>query len=197
VSPELQSQLNAHLVADGSDRMEWLRARATGITATDAAQLSSPRAIDRLARQKAYGTHFSGSKFTEYGKHREPALAEWMRQRCGVLPSRGLYSSMSNPRHLATPDGVGTSPDGTELLLGEIKTSTKPLTTIPATYRRQIYWQQYVMGARRTALIWEQHQNFVPLGDPLIVWVDRDDREIERLIDLADQTLHVLSTVYS
>lgn len=168
-----------------------------GITATDVAQLSGPASVARVAREKAYGSGFTGSRFTQHGIEREPILAEWMNTTFGVAPSRALYCAAADPRHLATPDGVGATADGAHLVLGEIKTSTKPLTKIPANYLRQILWQQYVMGARRTVLIWEQHHNFVPVAEPAFLWVDRDDEHIAKLVALANQTLHLLSTVYA
>ncbi len=197
VTSELLNRLAAQQVADGSDRLEWLKARARGITATDVAQLSGPASVARVARDKAEGTGFTGSRFTQHGIEREPILAEWMTDRFDVHASRGLYCSTANDRHLATPDGIGETADGSGLILGEIKTSTKPFTRIPPNYRRQILWQQYVLGASRTVLIWEQHINFVPVREPTYVWVDRDDDQIAKLISLANQTLHMLSTVYS
>lgn len=197
MTPEHRTTLSAREVADGSDRLAWFKARAQGITATDAAKLSGTASIDRLVREKVNGTGFTGSRYTQHGIQREPILAEWMLTTFDIAPSRALYCAATNPRHLATPDGVGETADGTGLILGEIKTSTKPLTRIPANYRRQILWQQYVLGANRTVLIWEQHHDFVPVDEPTFVWVDRDEKQIAKLIDLANQTLHMLSTVCS
>lgn len=197
MTPELIAQLAAHQIATGEDRLEWLKARARGITATDAAHLSGPSSVARVARDKAVGTGFGGSAYTKHGIAREPILAEWMDERFGIASSHALFCSAQDPRHLATPDGIGATADGSGLLLGEIKTSTKALTRVPANYRRQILWQQYVMGARRTLLVWEQHHDFVPVAEPAFVWIDRDDDAIARLVALANQTLHVLSTVYA
>lgn len=195
MTPELHERLSSCLVTDGSDRLTWLKARARGITATDAAQLAGPASIARLVREKTHGSGFTGSRYTEHGIAREPVLAEWMSATFGIAPSRGLYCSPDDDRHLATPDGIGLTPDGSSVLLGEIKTSTKPLTRVPANYYRQILWQQYVMGASRTLLVWEQHHDFVPVAEPSFLWVERDDDKIAALIALANQTLHTLSTV--
>ena len=68
--------------------------------------------------------------------------------------------------------------------LAEIKTTNKAFRSIPRNYLRQIWWQQYVLGAERTLFVWEQHDGFVPLHDePECRWVDRDesgDREAGR-----------------
>jgi hypothetical protein len=57
---------------------------------------------------------------------------------------------------------------------------------------RQIWWQQYVLGAERTLLVWERHENFVPVGDPECRWIDRDENEIARLVGLAGQLIDTL-----
>jgi hypothetical protein len=41
-------------------------------------------------------------------------------------------------------------------------------------------------------MVWERHENFVPVGEPEYRWVDRDENEIERLVKLASQLIDVL-----
>lgn len=190
--PELTADLHARLVCTGEDRLEWLRARATGITATDAARLSGRTSVPSLVHAKLWGTGFGGSAYTDYGRRREPVLAEGMRERYGIAPNHGLYRSAADPCHLATPDGIGFDRVSGRLLLGEIKTSTKPFTHIPRNYLRQIWWQQHVLGATRSLLVWEQHHDFVPVAEPVYVWVDRDEEQIARLVELATEALLML-----
>ena len=65
--------------------------------------------------------------------------------------------------------------------------------SIPRSYLRQVWWQQYVLGAERTLVVWERHDDFVPVhADPECRWVDRDENEIHRLRVLADQLLTAL-----
>lgn len=189
------SALLARLLADSTDRIGWLKARSFGITATDAAKLSSENAIDKAVYDKAYGTGFSGNAYTEHGKTREPVIAQWVYNEFGICHSSGLFHADGNRRHLATPDGLTT---GTEapLLLAEIKTSSKPITSVPRTYLRQIWWQQYVMGAEKTLLVWEQHSNFVPVSAvPEIRWIERDEAEVSKLVSLADRVLEKLDRI--
>lgn len=181
----------SRIVTDGTDRMAWMRARSRGITATDVAKLSTPRSIETAARQKMFGSGFSGNVFTEHGKAREPVIADWVRAEHGILPSQALFHAESDVRHLATPDGLVQREAG-RLELCEIKTTNKPWRSIPRHYLRQIWWQQYVLGAERTLMVWEQHENFVPVGDPQYRWVDRDESEIERLVKLAGDLIDVL-----
>ncbi|RKQ89792.1 YqaJ-like recombinase protein [Mycolicibacterium mucogenicum 261Sha1.1M5] len=191
-SPTARS--GAHLsriVTDGSDRAAWMRARARGITATDVAKLSTPRSIETAAREKMYGSSFIGNAYTEHGKAREPEIAAWVEREHGIRPSSALFHAASDLRHLATPDGVVERETGA-LELAEIKTTNKEWRGIPRNYLRQIWWQQYVLGAERTLMVWERHENFVPVGDPECRWIERDESEIERLVKLASELIDVL-----
>ncbi|MGO2658541.1 YqaJ viral recombinase family protein [Mycetocola reblochoni] len=193
MTPELSSRI----IADSTDRVGWLRARSRGITATDVATLSTPRSIERAAWAKLNGTGFSGNRYTDHGRAREPEIARWVAATHGIQPSSALFRAEVEHRHLATPDGLTVTPQGS-VILAEIKTTTKPWRSVPRNYLRQIWWQQYVIGAERTLVVWEQHDNFVPVGDePLCRWIDRDDREIAGLVTLADaliDELHRMTT---
>ncbi|MBO1805800.1 YqaJ viral recombinase family protein [Leucobacter ruminantium] len=179
------------MVTDGSDRGEWFRARARGITATDVAKLSTPRSIEAAAREKLFGSRFSGNAYTDHGKAREPEIAAWVQREHGISPSQALFHAEFDRRHLATPDGLALREDGC-VELAEIKTTNKEWRSIPRQYLRQVWWQQYVLGAERTLMVWERHENFVPVGEPEFRWVDRDESEIERLVKLASQLIDVL-----
>lgn len=180
------------LLANSEERISWLRARSRGITATDAAKLTTEHSCLRVAEAKAYGSGFGGNPYTDHGKRREPVIAAWMEANYGISHSTGLYCAEPSQRHLATPDGIDVSCPEHQLVLAEIKTSNKPLEQMPKTYLRQIQWQQYVMGATKTLLIWEQHHNFVPDGPPRVRWIERDDRVINKLITLANHSLEIL-----
>lgn len=179
------------VVTDGTNRVEWLKARSRGITATDAAKLSTPKSVEQVAWNKLYGSGFSGNAYTEHGKRREPEIAAWVLSEFEITSSQALYHAQFDRRHLATPDGIGERENGV-IELAEIKTTNKPWRSIPKHYLRQIWWQQYVLGAERTLMVWEEHRDFVPVGDPQYHWVDRDDNEIERLLGLVDQVINTL-----
>jgi len=179
----------ARIVASSSDRVAWLRARSRGVTATDAARLASDGAVRSVAWEKFNGSGFGGNAFTDHGRAREPEIAAWVRREYEIEPSVALFHSARERRHLATPDGIRVTPDAT-LELCEIKTTSKPWRSIPRSYLRQVWWQQYVLGAERTLVVWEQHSDFVPLsGPPACRWVDRDESEIELLVRRADELL--------
>lgn len=190
-APLLPLSFRDRIVADGTNRVEWLRARARGITATDVAKLSTPKSIDSAAWAKLHGTGFSGNAYTEHGKAREPEIASWVSMEFGIDSSQALFHSERDLRHLATPDGVAER-EGGALELAEIKTTNKEWRSVPRQYLRQIWWQQHVLGAERTLLVWEQHENFVPLGTPNYRWIDRDEVEIAKLVGLAHKLIDTL-----
>ncbi len=179
------------VVAHSENRVAWLSARSSGVTATDVARLSSLNAVRRVAEDKMHGTGFGGNAFTDHGLAREPEIAKWVRARHGILPSSALYHAYEEPAHLATPDGVAVI-DGS-VVLSEIKTTGRVWRSIPRSYLRQVWWQQYVLGADRTLVVWEQHDDFVPVrGDPQSRWVERDDNEIHALVGLANRLLAIM-----
>jgi hypothetical protein len=179
------------IVADATNRVAWLKARARGVTATDVARLSSDHAVRVLAIEKLLGTGFSGNAYTQHGRQREPEIAHWARRVYGMQPSSALFHADGQKLNLATPDGLRER--GTTVELCEIKTTSSAWRRIPRHYLRQVWWQQYVLGAERTLVVWEQHEGFVPVGaEPEVRWVDRDESEIHRLVVLADRLLDAM-----
>ena len=185
-------ELAARIVADSRDRVAWIRARSRGITATDVASLTSERAIAKAADQKLLGSRFSGNAYTDHGRRREPEIAAWVAATHGIDPSSALFHATSERRHLATPDGVAVDAAG-RITLAEIKTTNKAWRSIPRGYLRQVWWQQHVLGAERTLVVWEQHDDFVPIDhEPRCAWVDRDEAEIGQLVRLATSLIDEL-----
>jgi hypothetical protein len=183
------------VVADGSDRVAWLRARSRGVTATDVARLSGENALEAAAYDKLNGSGFAGNVYTDHGRKREPHIAAWVRSGYGIRPSASLFHAAGQPFHLATPDGIAVTGNGS-VELAEIKTTNKAWRSIPRNYLRQVWWQQYVLGAERTLVVWEQHRDFVPLdAEPQCRWVDRDENEIAQLVRLADRLLELIRRV--
>lgn len=179
------------VVAHSEDRVAWIRARSRGVTATDVARLSSERALRSVAQDKLLGTRFGGNAYTDHGRAREPEIARWVRANHRIEPSSALYHAHFEPRHLATPDGVAVLSGA--VVLAEIKTTGHPWRSIPRSYLRQVWWQQYVLGAERTLVVWEQHEDFVPLAaEPRFRWVERDDNEIHVLVGLANRLLALM-----
>lgn len=179
------------ILADSNDRVAWLRARSAGVTATDVARLSSTKSLQAVALDKLLGSGFGGNAYTDHGRAREPEIARWVRAQHGIEPSSALFHADGERAHLATPDGVGHVNGA--LVLAEIKTTSSSWRSIPRSYLRQVWWQQYVLGAERTLLVWEQHDDFVPVdAEPQCRWIERDDNEIHILVGLANQLLGLM-----
>jgi hypothetical protein len=198
-------ELATREVADESiDREAWLAARREGVTATQVAKLAaSPAYALELRREKATGVQtFTGNAATEWGKLREPIIAEWYAG-SGLEPTSKLYRSKEDPRFLASPDMIGE--DFSEhLFLGEIKTSKHNLSPegehfARTTYADQMQWQMFVTGATWCSFIWEQHDGtwveqfdgtFGPTPfDPRTATIERDDDRIEHLVGVAERFL--------
>jgi len=181
------------IVARSADRVGWLRARSRGVTATDAARLSGPKSLHAVALDKIHGTGFGGNAYTDHGREREPEIARWVEANYGIVASDALFHAAGRAEHLATPDGLAVNRCGS-LELAEIKTTSHAWRSIPRSYLRQVWWQQYVLGADRTLVVWEQHADFVPIASaPEFRWVDRDENEIYQLVRLADQVLEIIN----
>lgn len=182
------------IVADSTDRVAWMRARSLGITATDAAKLSTEHSAQNAVHEKLNGSSFAGNAYTDHGTKREPHIASWVNREYGIEPNTKLFHANQEHHHLATPDGIGVSAQG-NVTLAEIKTTTKTWRSIPRNYLRQVWWQQYVLGAERTLLVWEQHSDFVPThAKPECRWIERDETEINTLIRRANQLLELMKT---
>ncbi|WP_228497244.1 MULTISPECIES: YqaJ viral recombinase family protein [unclassified Pseudoclavibacter] len=184
--------MSAHLLrvlADSNDRAAWLKARSDGVTATDAARLATPSSVKQVVKDKVMGTSFNGNAYTDFGRQREPEIARWVMERHGIPASGLLFHAEASKSHLATPDGLHCDEEG-RILLAEIKTTNKVWKRIPRSYMRQIWWQQYVLGAERTLMVWERHQDFIVVDrEPKFVWIDRDEAEIAKLVTLANEVL--------
>lgn len=173
------------MLVDGTNRDEWLAARVGKIGGSDAASFSKIESAHLYIRSKLYSP-FNGNAYTAHGNDRERAMLAAY----GIQQNRALFRSELNERHVCTPDGVILGADGA-IALAQCKTSNSPMPrTIPRAYLRQMWWEQYVMGADRTLLIWEHHEGFSPVDmEPESRVITRDDDEIERLVTIANIVL--------
>lgn len=183
VTHDSLTALQQRAVASSEDRDNWLAARALGCTATEVAKLAKGGAGARreLIEQKIKGDPFRGNQYTEWGKLREAAIAADVQARTAIAANDVLFHAAEDPRHLATPDGVGVAFDGS-LQMSEIKTSKHDLAPGEVTadgtlilptghaahsagyfwstgYYDQVQWQIYVTGAARARFTWEQHDD--------------------------------------
>lgn len=178
----LQMDYLSRIVASSDNREAWLDARNTGITASNAANMSSLASLDSVIKSKFYDG-FMGNKATEWGLEREPYLLDYS----NFEQNLNLFHSVENKRFMATPDGIRESSDKDfPLELCQVKTTSKRYKKIPAAHYRQVQWEMFVMGASRCMYVWEEHENYVPIElEPKWEWIDRDTVAIEKLKSLA------------
>lgn len=202
-----------------ADREEWLAARRQGITATEVRDLwlldpgRRVLAMRELAEKKLgrRADSFSGNKYTAWGKEREPVIADLVRSRFGIEPESRLVRAAENPRHLASPDGIGEGFGG-DLAIAEIKTSGHDLDPDAETggtawnafekagYLAQMVWQMYVVGCGMCLFAWEERIGAGTAEDPFRagqvrwVWVFASEHQsvLADLIAIADEFLALL-----
>lgn len=177
----------SRIVADSDDREAWLIARTQGITASNAANLTTEKSVDAIIKSKFYDS-FMGNPATEWGIEREPILLEY----AGFEQNTNLFHAEDNKRFMATPDGI--KQDGDKLQLCQVKTTSKKYDKIPLPHYRQVQWEMMVMGAESCLYVWEEHENFVPVDiEPKWLLIDRDEKTIEKLRNLAEVALKRLN----
>lgn len=115
---EILRRFHAQVATDSSgapisseNRAAWLEARRYGVTATDVGKIvklngtfSSQRA--GLMEAKLSGREAPFQQVMQHGIDREPVIATWVAEKFGIEPNT-LLCRGHNPRHLATPDGIG------------------------------------------------------------------------------------------
>lgn len=193
--------------ASDADREAWLADRRTGITATEVRDLYLRKITVRELVNRKLGRvpeigDLSHVPVIGWGKEREPVIAEVIAERFpGIRPESRVFRSAGNPRHLASPDGLGLYGFDEELTVSEIKTAGKNIPPWSDAYAEKGYeiqqqWVMHVLGARRSLYAWEIRLDdfaggFVP-GDLKFEWVPRNDDLIVKLVKLADGFLTAL-----
>lgn len=179
------------------DESEWLRARRTGVTATQVAKGATPS-----GRKEVLASYWSDFDIVDtpqmaFGRDSEPWLAMWTKEHYEVMPNDWLIRAAHNPLALATPDGLSLD----HSVISEIKTTGKDwgsVEKIPIAYKRQVQWQLYVTGAEYCVFVWllraEHDGLMVPAWyEPKSDCIYRDEQMIEELTIAADELWQELS----
>jgi hypothetical protein len=182
-------EILSRVIADSRDPEQWHGARVGRIGASDAAKFSKIESVESYVRAKL-NTSFTGNASTALGHQWEvAALAA-----AGWQQNTLMFVHPEEDGFMATPDGVRAATDGVTPELAEMKLTSKPKATIPLAHRRQMWWQQLVMGANQTEYLEMPYdENGHPIGlEPNRIWFDRDEREIEKLLVIARPVLRIL-----
>jgi hypothetical protein len=167
----------------------WLAARDRGVTATQVAKASTPAGMKEVLAQIENPTPVEPNGFMDWGVDREAYISQVVKDRYGILSNDYLLCAdgAGNEWQMATPDGLSLD----HKLIGEYKTSGKPLDKVPANYMRQVQWQLYVTGAEKCLFAYELRlegpEGFVPGFDVECQWIDRDEKMIADLIKVAEE----------
>lgn len=167
----------------------WLAARDRGVTATQVAKASTPAGMKEVLANIENPTPVEPNAFMSWGTEREPYIAHVVKERYGVLPNDWLIAAdgPGNEWMMATPDGLSLD----HSMIGEYKTSGKPLDVIPLNYLRQIQWQLFVTGAEQCVFAYELRmegpEGFVPGFDVECQIVERNEDIISVLIKTAQK----------
>jgi hypothetical protein len=168
----------------------WLAARDRGVTATQVAKASTPAGMKEVLANIENPTPVEPNGFMDWGVEREAYIAHVVKERYGILPNDWLLCAdgAGNEWQMATPDGLSLED---HKLIGEYKTSGKPLDKVPANYMRQVQWQLYVTGAEKCLFAYELRlegpEGFCPGMDVECQWIERDEKMIGDLIKVAEE----------
>lgn len=174
------------ILDDGTDRDRWLTAREPVLGASDAAGFAKRESVPLYVLAKLKHGRFTGNRYTEAGHEWEPRMLDWF----GIPQNTCLVHAEDEPGFAATPDGVQITADG-EVILAECKVIHDRIITGPTpAFLRQMWWAQYCFGATRTKFMWQELVDGVPRRlEPHIQVIDRDDREINKLLTIARPVL--------
>ncbi|MEN0084031.1 MAG: recombinase [Leifsonia sp.] len=172
------------VLADSADRAHWNRDSFIG--ASDAANYAREESIQKYILAKLKDGRFQGNAYTEAGHRWEPEILDWF----GVPHNTLTFHAEGERGFAATPDGIEVLPSG-ELVLAEVKVIHGRVHTGPTpAHLRQIWWAQYVLGARRTKYLWRELVDGVPRRlEPHIQIIERDDAALSKLLRIARPVL--------
>jgi hypothetical protein len=178
-----------------SDREAWLWHRSQGVTATMVARAFTPAGFAEVVAQMENPVEVTENAYMAWGNEREPYIAEVVKERYGVMPNDWVISKggkLSADRwQMATPDGLSLD----HKMIGEYKTTGKPLDKISALYMRQVQWQLYVTDAESCVFAYELRLDapggFAPGFDVECQIVERDEKLIKELVAVAEKVQQV------
>ena len=184
-------QINRFLVPSSAED-EWKAVRRTGITATAVAKAATPAGFKQFLEELESPVEVADTPFMKFGRDNESWIVRSLKNEYGVLPNDWLIAHEKHDWMMATPDGL--SLDHSRIV--EVKTTGKDWgewSKVPIGYRRQVQWQLEVTGATDCVFAWVVRKeladgSLVPAWfEPKVVVVERDEKMIEELLDVADR----------
>ena len=178
------------VINDGTDRASWLAARqGKTVSATDVARLARGGANTWAAiraEKAGKGRDFTNAAM-QHGTDREPTILRFAEKQFQVSPFGKLIAADDEPRFICTPDALGKD------RVGEVKTTVhdwEVVSEVPGRYIDQVLWQMRVTGYRLADLIFEPHENGIPLHPfPKSFPIDWDPARVAHLESVAYEFL--------
>ena len=176
------------------DEQAWLNAREGTITATLIAAASTPKGFEEsLIKLRGESEPIIDNSYMEFGRRMEPFISLYVKDVYGVIPNEWLICHDERKEFVATPDGLSWH----DPIISEVKTTGTDWgewKKVPIGYRRQVQWQMYVTGAEQCVFAWllreDKDGRFQsPWLEPKSLIVDRDEEQIGKLIEVAEQLL--------
>ena len=171
------------------DERAWFDAHNLLVSATEVATLIRGGAgawAAIRAEKNGLRRSFTNRAMT-HGTEREPVIAEWARTSLGLIPCSALLIDPDYPKYGASPDAITVDSS----MIGEYKTTIHDWDSwedVPPRYRDQMFWQMFITGARVGKLVYEPHEDYIPLHPfPRVLDLDYDEARVAILRETADQ----------
>lgn len=181
IASQAQFHVSRVIESDGSPEGEnrVLEVRRAGVTGTDARKLVRLDGTQSDQRERLMTERLSGiirdRSASSVSAARKPAIAALLEREFSIVHNTMLCFG-TDPRHLATCDGIG------DRVISEIKVSGKTWDQTARSYRDELQWQLHVTGSERILLAVEgRHSRLLQHG-----WIDRDESRIAQLVEHAD-----------
>jgi hypothetical protein len=180
----------SRFLVQSADYDEWIRVRATGVTATMVGKAFDEKGFTEVTAQIADPTPIPDNAYMAFGRDQEPHIIARLAERFDIEGNDWLISSTEADWMMATPDGL--SPDHGRIV--EVKTTGRDWGSyefVPLSYKRQVQWQLFVTGAEECVFAWMLREksrdgSFAPAWvGPKYVTVKRQQRMIDDCIATA------------
>lgn len=185
-----RSQL-IRVARSGTD--EWYKARRNGISATTVAKASTPAGYAQMLEEMSNPVEIPDNAYMKFGRDMERWIVDSIPAHYAIEHNDWLVArdTPGDEWQLATPDGLTRS----NYAIAEVKTTGKDWgnwSAVPIQYRRQVQWQLHVTGAQVCVFAYllrlDTAEGFQPAWyEPKIIEVERDDKMIAELIEVAQR----------
>lgn len=183
----------SRFLVQSADRDEWLRIRATGVTATMVGRAFDSAGFREQLGQMLDPTPIADNAYMAFGRDQEPVIIDKLATRFDIAGNDWLIAAEEASWMMATPDGL--SPDHGTIV--EVKTTGKDWESwdhVNPAYQRQVQWQLFVTGAEECIFAWQlrrqRNKQFVPAWPgPKYLTVKRHQPTIDRCIEVAHRLI--------